>query len=127
MAILNRAAVVAGLAALWLALSFPAAPKASAMGAFDGNWSVLIVTDAGSCDTAYRYALQIVNGQITYPDQTINISGRVDGYGHVRVNVSAGGQSASGYGRLYDGSGEGRWSGHSSTSRCSGYWQAERR
>lgn len=127
MAIVKRTAVIAGLAALWLALSLPTIPKASAMGTFDGNWSVLIVTKSGSCDTAYRYALQIANGRITYPDQTIDISGRVDGYGHVRVNVSAGGQAASGYGRLYDGSGEGRWSGHSSTSRCSGYWQAERR
>jgi hypothetical protein len=127
MAIKKRTAVIAGLAALWLALSFPAVPKASAMGAFDGNWSVLIVTDAGSCDRAYRYALQIVNGQITYPDQTIDVSGRVDGYGRVRVTVNAGGQSANGYGRLSDGSGEGRWSGRSSTSQCSGYWQAERR
>jgi hypothetical protein len=127
MAILNRTAVVAGLAALWLALSFTAVPKASAMGAFDGNWSVLIVTESGSCDTAYRYALQIVNGSITYPDQTINITGHVSGGGFVHVLVSAGGQYASGSGRLYDGSGAGRWSGRGSTSACSGRWEAERR
>ena len=127
MTIIKRTAFIAGLAALWFGLSLSAAPKADAMGAYDGNWSVLIVTESGSCDRAYRYALQIVNGRITYPDQTINITGRVDGGGHVRVFVSAGGQSASGYGRLYAGAGEGRWSGKSSTSRCAGYWQAERR
>jgi hypothetical protein len=127
MAIIKRTAVIAGLAALWLALSLPAVPKASAMGAFDGNWSVLIVTDAGSCDTAYRYALQIVNGRITYPDQTINVTGHVSGGGYVRVLVSAGGQYANGSGRLYDGSGAGRWSGRGSTSACSGHWEAERR
>lgn len=127
MAIVKRVAVIAGLTALWLGLLLPAAPKAGAMGAYDGNWSVLIVTESGSCDRAYRYALQIVNGRITYPDQTINVTGRVDGGGHVRVFVSASGQAASGYGRLYDGAGEGRWSGKSSTSRCVGYWQAERR
>jgi hypothetical protein len=127
MAIIKRTAVIAGLAALWLALSLQAVPKASAMGAFDGNWSVLIVTDAGSCDTAYRYALQIVNGRITYPDQTINVTGHVSGGGYVRVLVSAGGQYASGSGRLYDGSGAGRWNGRGSTSACSGHWEAERR
>jgi hypothetical protein len=126
MAIVKRTAVIAGLAALWLGLLLPAAPKANAA-AYDGNWSVLIVTQSGTCDQAYRYAVQIVNGQIVYPDQTINLTGHVDGGGHVRVLVSAGGQSASGYGRLYGGGGQGRWSGKSSTSRCAGYWQAERR
>ena len=31
---------------------------------FDGNWSVLIVTDAGDCDRAYRYALVIRDGRV---------------------------------------------------------------
>ena len=44
-----------------------------------------------------------------------------------RVGVSAGGQSATGYGRLSGNSGQGSWSGRSSTSQCSGHWEAERR
>jgi hypothetical protein len=129
MTIIKRTAFIAALAALWLGLSLGALPRATAnaSGGYDGNWSVLIVTSAGDCDIAYRYALQIVNGRITYPDQTINVTGRVDGGGHVYVRVSAGGQYASGYGRLYGGNGQGRWSGRGSTSSCSGYWQAERR
>jgi hypothetical protein len=127
MTIIKRTAFIAGFAALWLGLLLPVAPNADAMGGYDGNWSVLIVTQSGSCDQAYRYAIQIVNGRITYPDQAISVTGRVDGGGHVRVLVSAGGQSASGYGHLYAGAGEGRWSGKSSTSHCAGYWQAERR
>jgi len=103
------------------------APAATARSGFDGNWSVLIVTDSGNCDRAYRYALQIANGSITYPDQSINVSGRVDGHGHVYVRVDAGGQYAGGSGHLSGNSGEGRWSGRGSTSACSGYWQAERR
>jgi hypothetical protein len=27
---------------------------------FDGTWTVLIMTDAGTCDRAYRYGLRIV-------------------------------------------------------------------
>ena len=40
-----------------------AAPIASAKG-FDGGWSVLIVTEKGTCDRAYRYPVKIENGEI---------------------------------------------------------------
>jgi hypothetical protein len=110
-----------------LALGSLSSAPATARSSYDGSWSVLIVTDSGACDRAYRYGLEIVNGRVTYPDQTINVSGHVDGGGHVRVLVSAGGQYASGSGRLYGSSGAGRWSGRGSTSACSGHWEAERR
>ena len=123
----KRSLLLAMLAALALGSLLWGALPAKARTSFDGNSSVLIVTDAGSCDRAYRYALQIANGMITYPDQTINVTGRVDGSGHVYVRVSAGGQYASGTGRLYGSSGAGRWSGRGSTSSCSGHWEADRR
>ena len=113
--------------AFLLAESLSTAPAAQARSPYDGTWSVLIVTDAGSCDRAYRYALQIVNGRIIYPDQSFDISGRVDTHGRVSVSVSAGGQRASGSGRLSPEFGRGRWSGRSSTAPCSGHWEAERR
>ena len=97
-------------AALWTA------PAAVARTPFDGRWSVLIVTDAGTCDRAYRYALNIVNGRVTYDDPSFNISGHVDPRGHVNVNVSAGGQRANGTGQLSGNSGRGMWSGQSTTS-----------
>lgn len=103
------------------------APAAVARTPFDGKWSVLIVTDAGTCDRAYRYGLDIVNGRIFYPDQSFDISGRVDARGRVDVSVSAGGQRASGSGQLSADYGHGLWSGNSSTSECSGHWEAERR
>ena len=103
------------------------APAAIARMSFDGRWSVLIVTDDGTCDRAYRYALNIVNGRVTYDDPSFNISGHVDTRGHVRVSVSAGGERASGTGELSGDSGGGLWTGHSSTSACSGHWEAERR
>jgi len=88
---------------------------------------VLIVTDRGTCDRAYRYALRIADGRVFYEDPSFSVSGGVDGAGRVRVAVSAGGQSATGYGRLSGNSGQGSWSGRPSTSQCSGHWEAERR
>jgi hypothetical protein len=103
------------------------APAAIARTPYDGRWSVLIVTDAGTCDRAYRYALNIVNGRVTYDDPSFAVSGHVDARGRVSVSVSAGGERASGAGELSGDSGRGRWTGHSSTSACSGHWEAERR
>ena len=100
---------------------------ATARTQFDGAWSVLVVTDRGTCDRAYRYALHIDNGRVSYDNPSIAVSGRVDGAGRVRVALSAGGQSAAGFGRLAGNYGRGSWSGHSSVSQCSGHWEAERR
>ena len=110
-----------------LATSLWTAPAANARASFDGRWSVLIVTDAGTCDRAYRYALDIVNGRVTYNDPSFDVSGHVDARGRVSVSVSAGGERASGTGELSGDSGSGRWKGYSSTSACSGHWEAERR
>jgi hypothetical protein len=116
------AAALSG-AALWALPSIPA----QARGPYDGTWSVLIVTDSGTCDRAYRYALQIADGKVFYDDPSFNVSGRVDARGNVTVGVQAGEQSANGYGRLSGDYGDGRWTGHSSTSACSGHWEAQRR
>ena len=124
---MKRGLIIAGLLTTFLTAYFFDAPRATARTPFDGAWSVLIVTDHGTCDRAYRYAMRIADGQVYYDDPNFNVSGRVDGAGHVRVAVAAGGQSASGYGRLSGNSGQGSWSGRSSVSQCSGHWEAERR
>jgi hypothetical protein len=103
------------------------AQRALARGPYDGTWSVLIVTDSGSCDRAYRYALRIADGRVFYDDPAFNISGHVDTRGNVSVGVSAGGQYANGSGHLSGDYGDGHWSGRSSSSACSGHWEAERR
>ena len=62
----KRSIVPATFIALSLAASsLWTAPTAIARLPYDGKWSVLIVTDAGTCDRAYRYALDIANGRIT--------------------------------------------------------------
>jgi len=106
---------------------FCSANAAVASTPFDGNWSVVIITDKGGCDRAYRYPVSIRNGVVYYSGDVVNFNGRVSGNGAVSVVVSRGEQRASGSGRLSRNSGGGTWRGASSTDRCSGRWQAERR
>ena len=106
----------------------PSAPRpAVSTGTFDGSWSVLIVTESGACDRSYRYGLQITNG-IVSSDGTAGatLQGRVAPNGSVRVNVSAGGQSAEGQGRLSTNIGTGTWHGQGPAGACSGTWLAQR-
>jgi hypothetical protein len=97
-------------------------------GGYDGNWSVLIVTNSGPCDRAYRYGLAIRGGRVFYEGSLgVNVDGYVSGGGYVRVRVSAGSQGATGVGRLSRDYGEGSWRGSGSSASCSGTWTAERR
>ena len=102
---MKRSVILAGLAALFVTAWLCTSPHAMARTPFDGAWSVLIVTDRGTCDRAYRYALRIADGRVTYDDPSFSVSGVVESSGR----------------------GEGSWSGRSTTSQCSGHWQAERR
>jgi hypothetical protein len=115
--------------AMLLAATLSAGARApSAQMSFDGHWSVLIVTDYGSCDRAYRYGVQISNGRVFYEGGSgVDISGRVGPRGQVSVQVRQGDQQATGTGRLSETSGGGRWSGASPDQRCGGHWTAERR
>jgi hypothetical protein len=100
---------------------------ASAQRAYDGNWSVLIVTQSGTCDRAYRYGVAIRGGHVYYDGGAVNFTGRVAPNGSVRVRVVSGNAFADGAGRLSRNVGQGRWSGQAGGSRCTGYWTAERR
>ncbi len=93
---------------------------------YDGAWSVLIVTQQGQCDRAYRYPLTIRNGVVSYGGNAgFSVSGRVEGSGAVRVSVSRGNQGADGTGRLSGKYGTGTWKAPS--GGCSGTWKAEKR
>src|SRR5262249_46188360 len=74
---------------------------ASAGTPYDGRWSVVIQTSRGNCDQAYRYGLNIVNGNVTYGGGGgFDVRGRVAHNGAVHVRVSSGGSYADGSGRL---------------------------
>jgi hypothetical protein len=94
---------------------------------YDGLWSVSIITLYGDCSRGYRYPARIVYGRVVKADSDPNyqIYGAVARNGAIRVTVSGGGQSASGYGRLSRNYGRGRW--RTSTGECSGEWTAVRR
>ena len=115
----------AGVLALLCVAALP--DVASAQRAYDGSWSVLIVTQNGNCDRAYRYGVSIRGGSVTYDGGIVTFTGRVAANGNVRVRVSSGSAFADGAGRLSRNVGQGRWNGQSAGSRCSGYWTAERR
>jgi hypothetical protein len=123
---MSRIAGVACLSVVVLALMGPAPPALAA--AQDGNWSVLIITEKGDCDRAYRYPLAVANGQVRYAgDSGANVSGTVSASGAVKVSIRLGDKGANGSGRLSGGSGSGTWRGAGGGASCAGRWEAERR
>ncbi|MBV8838096.1 MAG: hypothetical protein JO000_16305 [Alphaproteobacteria bacterium] len=122
----TTAAALAALAILTASVAPAfAAPIASAK-SFDGGWSVLIVTEKGTCDRAYRYPVKIENGAVGYAGTaSFNVTGKVGANGAVTVTVSRGDKSATGTGRMSGADGAGTWS--AASGECSGTWTAERR
>src|SRR3954447_20879326 len=117
-------ALAPALAALGiLAATVPASAPASARSNYDGKWSVLIVTQKGTCDRAYRYPVKIDNGAVGYAgDSSFTVSGKVGANGAVTVMVARGSQSAKGTGRLSSNDGSGMWT--AGSGDCSGTWTA---
>jgi hypothetical protein len=112
------------VAALSLAAALPAPRSAEAVPSYDGIWSVVIVTEQGLCDRAYRAPVRISKGNLANAGSgQFTISGKVGKDGTVTVMVSQGDKSATGTGRLSGKTGAGSWSG----GPCAGTWQAERR
>ena len=111
------------VAALSLAAALPAPRSAEAVPSYDGIWSVVIVTEQGLCDRAYRAPIRISKGNLANAGSgQFTISGKVGKDGTVTVMVSQGDKSATGTGRLSGKTGAGSWSG----GPCAGTWQAER-
>jgi hypothetical protein len=115
--------------------TFPAALLALAVSAavilparaaeFDGNWSLTIITDKGSCDRGYRYALVSSGGKINYfGDADVEFGGTVSPAGDIKARFIKGTLIGDVTGKLSAGSGS--WSGKSGVGPCSGHWQAVR-
>jgi hypothetical protein len=116
--------IAAGALALSFAAALSAATPATSAPNFDGLWSVVIVTEKGTCDRAYRYPIRIQHGAVVNAGESpATISGKVGSNGSVTVTVSAGSKSATGSGRLSGSIGTGSWRG----GDCAGTWEAERR
>lgn len=101
-------------------------PEAS-LRTYDGKWSILVMTERGTCDSAYRYALRIENGEARYDGGTdFTMSGRVAANGAVKGFIARGSARADVVGSLSGEFGEGTWRTNGSDP-CSGSWTAERR
>jgi hypothetical protein len=111
-------------------LALPAGAPLAAKSPYDGPWAVTIMTESGDCDQAYRYAVVVADGQVTSDAResagVVAISGKVDGGGNVKVSVSRGEQQANASGKLSPSGGVGTWAGKSSSTTCSGRWEARR-
>ncbi len=119
-----RPRAVTTLAAVSVVALVGVATPTAATPTYDGLWSVVIVTEKGDCDRAYRYPIRISNGALANAgDTAFNISGKVGGNGAITVTVSHGDKSATGSGRLSRTDGAGSWRG----GDCAGSWSAERR
>jgi hypothetical protein len=114
-------------AAAAVALSSVFSSPAVSRSVYDGAWSVVIITDNGACDRAYRYSVAIQNGLVTASGGSFAVQGRVARNGRVRVSVFAGNQRADGSGRLATNIGAGTWRGQGRLGYCAGRWTAERR
>jgi hypothetical protein len=105
-----------------------AAPVVAAKTAYDGRWSVLVVTEKGDCDRAYRYEIDVADGILRLAETVaVDLRGRVAGNGAVTVSLQRGKQRADGKGKLSRTSGSGIWQGSAPSGVCSGVWTAERR
>ena len=124
---IRPATTLAALAILGaMTVSASPAPIAASKAGYDGAWSVLIVTQKGTCDRAYRYPVQIQNGLVGYAGSAaFTVSGKIGDAGAVTVTVARGSQSATGTGRMSETDGSGIWT--AASGECSGTWTAERR
>jgi hypothetical protein len=101
------------------------ASVAEARSLYDGSWDLLFMTQQGTCDPTYNFHVNINDGIITHPN-LVKFKGSVARSGAVRASVTVQDKYASGTGKLSGNAGRGIWRGYSGTTRCSGYWTAQR-
>ena len=124
---MRRVTTTALLAAALLGSAIAGNPSALAAD-HDGNWSVLIITEKGDCDQAYRYGVKVANGRVAYSgDAPVDMNGTVSPGGAVKVSIRLGEKGANGTGHLSSTAGTGTWRGAAANNTCAGRWEAERR
>jgi hypothetical protein len=120
------AALAAGLIASPAALAAPR--EAAGPARYNGPWTVQMVKESGLCDSSFRYAIVIRDGDIAYRpdpgDKPLAFSGQVGTGGDVRIAASRGPAQVAATGRLQGASGSGTWS--LPLLGCQGRWTARR-
>ncbi|MBR0783465.1 hypothetical protein [Bradyrhizobium iriomotense] len=113
--------------ALFAVLATAALPSTAdaRAGGYDGIWNVTFATTRGNCSSGYSVPFTVIGSRVSSAGGG-RVSGRVNRYGAVAVQVSVGASHASGGGRLAGVNGAGSWRGIISGDQCSGTWQATR-
>jgi hypothetical protein len=117
------------VAALSLGFAFTGGALAASGQNNDGTWSVRLVTEAGSCDSSYNYAITVQNGAVRYQpkpgEAPTSVSGQIGPDGVVSLGFHRSIAKADAYGRLNGRSGAGTW--QLAMLGCSGRWTAHKR
>lgn len=96
---------------------------------FNGTWRIQLVTDAGSCDGSYSYAVAVQDGEARLlagaDDSATTVTGGVGGNGMVSLVLTRSIATANASGRLKGNAGSGTW--RLDALGCSGRWTAARR
>ena len=94
---------------------------AGSAGRYDGNWSLSVVTEKGSCD-AYRWTIVVSGNQLQRINELpVDASGAIDSRGQASFLVASVVKAS---GQMREASGSGTWDAPSKA--CSGRWQAAR-
>jgi type 1 fimbria pilin len=107
-------------AAFAAAATLAAAPASADSNAYDGLWTVTVVTKTGSCEPTTSSTLTVTDGKVSAGGAAV--SGKVGRAGLVRVSING----AYANGQLNGKTGSGKWNGASAGVPCSGRWEASR-
>jgi hypothetical protein len=102
------------------AATLAAAPASADSNAYDGLWTVTVVTKTGSCEPTTSSTLTVTDGKVSAGGAAV--SGKVGRAGLVRVSING----AYANGQLNGKTGSGKWNGASAGVPCSGRWEASR-
>lgn len=116
---LNRIGNALIASAFTAAGALAAAPASAAENAYDGLWSVTVVTKSGSCEPTTSSTLTVSAGKVSAGGAPAGSVGRE---GLVKVSING----AYANGQLSGNSGSGKWNGASAGVACSGRWEASR-
>jgi hypothetical protein len=117
---LNRIRNAVFTSALTAAGAFAAAPAVAESNAYDGLWTVTVVTKSGTCQPTTSSTLTVTDGNVSAGGAAV--SGKVGREGLVRVSING----AYANGQLNGKTGSGKWNGASAGVPCSGRWEASR-
>ncbi|AWN38450.1 hypothetical protein [Methylobacterium radiodurans] len=93
---------------------------------FDGTWSVVAMTETGSCRGPYHYPIVIRGGTVDEASgNAADASGRAGSDGRIAGTIRQGPATIAVSGRLRGSAGKGRWI-LDGLASCAGRWTARR-